>query len=69
MSQRVKVVIAASFLLSGCAAIPQSGHVKAAARTSPLDFVCVKTTYWEPCKSVRRNDIRFLPGWRSLLGE
>jgi hypothetical protein len=63
------VAVAAAALLGGCAALPQ-GHLRsgAAASVNPLELVCVKTNDWEPCRQIRRSDLKFLPGWRTLLG-
>lgn len=62
--RHVKVVIAASLLLSGCVIVPQYGHLRPVTKSTPnpLDYVCLKTDYFQPCKPVKRDHLKTMPG-------
>lgn len=69
MNRLFWIAIPMSWLLGGCAAMPQSAPLRAsaAASMSPFDLVCVKARYFEPCRPIRRDDLR-TKAWQSLLG-
>ena len=73
MNLRIRLVFAAfgSLVIGGCAVIPNSYQVRPTAfyATQSRDVVCIKTRYFEPCTPIRRDDLRVMHAWRTILGE